>query len=96
MATLEMKYVKSPSLCKEKSYKKSSRGQYGLRFSTDKSRMWEKGGRGGNEMANCNRRPFYLVRVAGVENGGDSVDREATRSRKRTNTLKVRATERLK
>jgi hypothetical protein len=44
-ATLEMKYVKSPSLCKEKVVKKSSRGQYGLRFSTDKSGM--RGKRGG-------------------------------------------------
>jgi hypothetical protein len=25
----------------EKSYKKNSRGQYGLLFCTDKSRMWE-------------------------------------------------------
>lgn len=52
-----MKYVKSPSLCKEKSAKRAP----GANMSCFSEEIRAECGRRGYEMASCNRRPFYLV-----------------------------------
>jgi hypothetical protein len=59
----------------------------GCVFQQIRAECGERGGVG-DEMANCNRRPFYLVRVMGVANGGKSESSEAGRSRKKNNRNK--------